>query len=103
MPAVGWTSTAAAIVSVGRRVVNYSHLIWMAARHFEMDPLAAMFAVPVDGETVGLVGIHLVVPLTTSMRVIRCVSAGPERAGRACRHMAVLPDAPPGFAETASN
>jgi len=62
---------------------------WMIAGQFsaytlirKADGSPVDLAVPVDGETVGLVGIHLVVPLTTSMRVIRCVSAGPERAGR---------------------
>src|SRR5208283_1941140 len=62
IPAVGWMSTFAAIISVG--IVNHSHWIWMAAllatwrlvqdyfasprimgRHLEIHPLAAIFAV----------------------------------------------------------
>src|SRR5271169_2669314 len=73
IPAVGWISTFAAIISVG--VVNHAHWIWMAAllaiwrmvqdyftsprimgRHLELHPLAAIFAVLVGGEIGGIVG-----------------------------------------------
>jgi predicted PurR-regulated permease PerM len=96
IPAVGWMSTFAAIVSVG--IVNHSHWIWMAAllaiwrlvqdyfaspgimgRQLEIHPLAAIFAVLVGGEIGGIVGIYLALPLMASMGVIWRVCAGAER------------------------
>jgi len=97
IPAVGWMSTFAAIISVG--IVNHSHWIWMAAllaiwrlvqdyftsprimgRHLEIHPLAAIFAVLVGGEIGGIVGIYLAIPLVASMGVIWRVCAGAERS-----------------------
>src|SRR5271156_83074 len=97
IPAVGWISTFAAIISVG--VVNHSHWIWMAAllaiwrlvqdyfasprimgSQLEIHPLAAIFAVLVGGEIGGIVGIYLAVPLMASMGVIWRVCAGAERS-----------------------
>jgi predicted PurR-regulated permease PerM len=97
IPAVGWMSTFAAIISVG--IVNHSHWIWMAAllaiwrlvqdyfasprimgRHLEIHPLAAIFAVLVGGEIGGIVGIYLAVPLIASMGVIWRVGVGAGRS-----------------------
>ncbi|MGO9434246.1 MAG: AI-2E family transporter [Terracidiphilus sp.] len=118
IPAVGWVSTLAAIISVG--VVNHAHWIWMAAllaiwrlvqdyfasprimgRHLEIHPLAAIFAVLVGGEIGGIVGIYLAVPLMASMRVIWRVCAGPE--GNYQFQSAATAEAPPSMAETAAD
>ncbi|MGC2323134.1 MAG: AI-2E family transporter [Terriglobales bacterium] len=97
IPVVGWTSTAAVVLTVG--IVNHSHWIWLAAllgiwrvaqdyfltprvmgRQLQIHPLAAIFAVLVGAEIGGLVGIYLAVPFMAAMRVIWRVrtSAGPE-------------------------
>jgi predicted PurR-regulated permease PerM len=120
IPAVGWMSTFAAIVSVG--VVNHSHWIWMAAllciwrviqnyvasprimgRHLEIHPLAAIFALLVGAEIGGIVGIYLAVPLMASMHVIWRVCAGPEltEGGVHC-DPDVTVKAPSSLAETAT-
>ena len=96
IPAFGWMSTFAAIVSVG--IVNHSHWIWMAAllaiwrmvqdyftsprimgRNLAIHPLAAIFAVLVGGEIGGIVGVYLAVPFMASMRVIWRARGGTER------------------------
>src|SRR5713101_1880802 len=116
IPAVGWMSTFAAIISVG--VVNHSHWIWMAAllgiwrviqdyfasprimgRHLEIHPLAAIFAVLVGGEIGGIVGIYLAVPLMASMGVIWRVCSGPERY----QSSEPIQEAPSSLAETAAD
>jgi len=117
IPAVGWMSTFAAIISVG--VVNHSHWIWMAAllgiwrviqdyfasprimgRHLEIHPLAAIFAVLVGGEIGGIVGIYLAVPLMASMGVIWRVCSGPERGYQSSEP---IQEAPSSLAETAAD
>jgi predicted PurR-regulated permease PerM len=118
IPAVGWMSTAAAIIGVG--IVNHSHWIWVAAllgvwriaqnyftspsimgRHLEIHPLAAIFALLVGAEVGGIVGIYLAVPVVASLRVIWQAYAGPEREGSACRDLDVTSRAPSSLAETA--
>ena len=118
IPAVGWMSTFAAIISVG--VVNHSHWIWMAAllgiwrviqdyfasprimgRHLEIHPLAAIFAVLVGAEIGGIVGIYLAVPLMASMGVIWRVCAGAEQ-GYHC-HQEPAAEAPSSLAETVAD
>jgi len=95
IPVVGWTSTAAAIVSVG--IVHHCHWIWMIlllaiwrivqdyvisprvfGQELEIHPLAAIFAVLVGAEIGGIVGIYLSVPLVASLSVIWKVYAGPQ-------------------------
>ena len=117
IPAVGWMSTFAAIISVG--VVNHSHWIWMAAllaiwrlvqdyfasprimgRQLEIHPLAAIFAVLVGGAIGGIVGIYLAVPLMASMGVIWRVCAGAERGYQSWKP---IQEAPSSLAETAAD
>src|SRR6266849_4085490 len=117
IPAVGWMSTFAAIISVG--IVSHSHWIWMAAllgiwrviqdyfasprimgRHLEIHPLAAIFAVLVGGEIGGIVGIYLAVPLMASMGVIWRVCSGPERGYQSSEP---IQEAPSSLAETAAD
>ena len=118
IPAFGWMSTFAAIISVG--VVNHSHWIWMAVllgiwrliqdyfasprimgRHLSIHPLAAIFAVLVGAEIGGIVGIYLAVPVMASMRVIWRGCAGPE--GNYQFQPALTAEAPSSLAETAAD
>ena len=117
IPAVGWISTFAAIISVG--IVNHSHWIWMAAllaiwrlvqdyfisprimgRHLEIHPLAAIFAVLVGGEIGGIIGVYLAVPVIASMEVIWRVCSGAERGYQSLEPMQ---EAPSSLAETAAD
>jgi predicted PurR-regulated permease PerM len=94
IPAVGWITTAAAIITVG--IVSHSHWIWMAVllgiwriaqdyfiaprlmgRRLEIHPLAAIFALLVGAEIGGIVGIYLAVPLMAAIRVIWRARASP--------------------------
>ena len=118
IPAFGWMSTFAAIISVG--VVNHSHWIWMAAllsiwrliqdyfasprimgRNLSIHPLAAIFAVLVGAEIGGIVGIYLAVPVMASMRVIWRACAGPE--GNDPFQPALTAESPSSLAETAAD
>jgi len=118
IPAVGWMSTAVAIITVG--MVNHSHWIWMAVllgiwrmvqdyfasprimgRHLEIHPLAAIFAVLVGAEIGGIVGIYLAVPVIASMRVIWRAHMSPELAEGGYRDLEDTPEAPSRFVETA--
>src|SRR6202142_2268577 len=118
IPAVGWISTFAAIISVG--IVNHSHWIWMAAlmatwrlvqdyftsprimgRQLEIHPLAAIFAVLVGGEIGGIVGIYLAVPVMASMGVIWRARAGAERIFQSDSEPAS--ETPSSLAETAAD
>ena len=118
IPAVGWMSTFAAIITVC--VVNRSHWIWMAVvlgmwrliqdyfasprimgRHLEIHPLAAIFAVLVGAEIGGIVGIYLAVPLIASMGLIWRGYAGAERG---CHfHAQPIAEAPSSRTETAAD
>jgi len=118
IPAFGWMSTFAAIISVG--VVNHLHWIWMAlllgiwrliqdyfasprimGRNLAIHPLAAIFAVLVGAEIGGIVGIYLAVPVMASMRVIWRACAGAE--GNYQFHPALTAEAPSSLAETAAD
>jgi len=118
IPAFGWMSTFAAIISVG--VVNHSHWIWMAVllgiwrliqdyfalprvmgRNLAIHPLAAIFAVLVGAEIGGIVGIYLAVPVMASMRVIWRACAGAE--GNYQFQPALAVEAPSSLAETAAD
>ncbi len=118
IPAFGWMSTFAAIISVG--VVNHSHWIWMAVllglwrliqdyfasprimgRNLAIHPLAAIFAVLVGAEIGGIVGIYLAVPVMASMRVIWRACAGAE--GNYQFQPAFTAKAPSSLAETAAD
>jgi predicted PurR-regulated permease PerM len=118
IPAFGWMSTFAAILSVG--IVNHSHWIWMAAllgiwrliqdyftsprilgRNLAIHPLAAIFAVLVGGEIGGIVGVYLAVPLMASMRVIWRARDGAERNYQL--HPVLPAEAPSSLAETAAD
>jgi predicted PurR-regulated permease PerM len=118
IPAFGWMSTFAAIISVG--VVNHSHWIWMAVllgiwrliqdyfasprimgRNLAIHPLAAIFAVLVGAEIGGIVGIYLAVPVMASMRVIWRACPGPE--GNHQFQPAFTAEAPSSLAETAAD
>jgi predicted PurR-regulated permease PerM len=117
IPAFGWMSTFAAIISIG--VVNHLHWIWMAlllgiwrltqdyfamprimGRHLAIHPLAALFAVLVGAQIGGIVGIYLAVPLMASMRVIWRVCDGAERGSP---WFPPLPAQAHGLAETAAD
>ena len=100
IPVVGWTSTFAAVVSVG--ILSHSHWVWMATllciwrviqdyfaaprimgSHLKIHPLAAIFAVLVEAEIGGIVGICLAVP----MMALFCIvwrSIAEERQKRGC-------------------
>ncbi len=118
IPAFGWMSTFASIISVG--VVNHSHWIWMAVllgiwrliqdyfasprimgRNLAIHPLAAIFAVLVGAEIGGIVGIYLAVPVMASMRVIW--RACTEAEGNYPFHPALTAEAPSSLAETAAD
>jgi predicted PurR-regulated permease PerM len=117
IPAVGWMSTFAAIISVG--IVSHSHWIWMAVllgiwrlvqdyfispgiigRHLEIHPLAAIFAMLVGAEIGGIIGIYLAVPFVASVGVIWRVCSGPERGYQSSEP---IQDAPSSLAETAAD
>jgi len=119
IPAVGWMSTAAAIISVG--AVSHSHWIWMAVllgvwrmiqdyyagprimgRRLQIHPLATIFALLVGAEVGGIIGIYLAVPVVASVRVIWQACASPDLAG-GCRDLEATAEAPPSFAETAGS
>jgi predicted PurR-regulated permease PerM len=117
VPAIGWISTAAAIVGVG--IVNHSHWVLMAillglwrviqdyyaaprimGSHLKIHPLAAIFGVLAGAKIGGIAGIYLAVPLMASMRLIWRASAGEENRRDYHSHSDVTADAPSGLVET---
>ena len=118
IPALGWASTAAAILSIG--MINHAHWAWMGlflglwrivqdyynaphimGRQLQIHPLAAIFAVLVGAEVGGIVGMYLAIPLVAALRVIWREYAHPEGAGQGCHDTEVSSKAPSRLAKSA--
>jgi len=93
LPAVGWISSAAVILTVG--AVMHAHWIWMAVlilvwrvvqdyvnsprimgRSLELPPLVVLIAFMIGGQVAGIAGIYLSVPIVAVLRTAWLDSLG---------------------------